>query len=137
MSWAVTRIERVRTEYAGWNEKCGYQGSGYPCDRGATGVLCGRFPPRDPENSWKSRVSLPIDTQRGGGLASRPIVPRRSRRQGFAREDPRSRAPRKTAAALTAALRRGAFDSGNPALRPLKRRQTVRQHRPAPGHVTN
>jgi hypothetical protein len=54
--------------------------------------------------------------------------------KAFAREDPRSRAPRRTAAALTAALRRAAFDSGNPAPRPLKRRQTVRQHRPAPGH---
>ncbi len=68
------------------------------------------------ENSRKSRVSPPLDTQRGGGLASRPIVPRRSCRQGLRAGRPAlASASGGPPAALTAALRRGAFDSGNPA----------------------
>jgi hypothetical protein len=59
-----------------------------------------------------------------GGLASRLIVPRRSRRQGL-RAGLRPVLASALRAALTAALRRGGFDSGNPAPRPLKRRRTV------------
>jgi hypothetical protein len=49
-----------------------------------------------------------------GGLASRLIMPRRSRRQGL-RAGLRPVLASALRAALTAALRRGAFDSGNPA----------------------
>jgi hypothetical protein len=115
MSWAVTRIERVRTEYAGWNEKCGYQGSGYPRDRGATGFLCGRFSPYA-RKIHGSHTGALQSTRRGeAGLPLVPLCHAVLAVKAFAREDPRSRAPRRTAAALTAALRRGAFDSGNPA----------------------
>jgi hypothetical protein len=54
-----------------------------------------------------------------GGLASRLIVPRRSRRQGL-RAGLRPVLASALRAALTAALRRDVFDSGNPALRPLE-----------------
>jgi len=53
----------------------------------------------------------------------RPQVAR-SRRQGL-RAGLRPVLASALRAALTAALRRDVFDSGNPALRPLKRRQTV------------
>ena len=49
-----------------------------------------------------------------GGLASRLIVPRRSRRQGL-RAGLRPVLASALRAALTAALRRAVFDSGNPA----------------------
>ena len=51
-----------------------------------------------------------------GGLASRLIVPRRSRRQGL-RAGLRPVLASALRAALTAALRRGVSDSGNPALK--------------------
>ena len=87
----------------------GWRGSGHPLDRGSKAFLRGRFPPRG-RKIHESRAGAFQSTRRGeAGLPLVPLSHAVPAVKAFAREDPRSRAPRRTAAALTAALRRAAF----------------------------